>query len=149
MMSSTKCQYAKQFYLDRVAELRNQLAFGDIFVFVGAMSVLRGIDNIIGDGLFWNDSHCLSLLTPWQYQLPQAFKLKDLQEGFCLNRAGDELRLNLTHEEDKHLSLDLVNGTLTIAAGGFLNDIQDAINHKFPDSPEAEAYLTQNPLISS
>lgn len=121
-MTEVTLGYAEQFLQDRVSELRNQVKFGDAWVFVGAFTVLNILAQLRGGA---------DTSLPARYSKLEDHVIFDslfkLTNFFSLNR-----NIAITHVNSLHLKKK--GGRVNLAAEPFLNDISIAITTLFSDA---------------
>jgi hypothetical protein len=149
--------YAEAYLLDRIKELRHQVPHGNPFVFLGAFTLLELLTRGLGDGSDVASTYltfCGKELPPEaEKALRNSLVFHSPLTTFSLNCPEDKFKLNLTHEEENHLSVEETERgvKVTIAANSFLDDMENVIKNIFSSAkslPVREArlfvYLNEN-----
>lgn len=120
-MKEITLEYGKQYLLDRVLELRNQIPNGDPFVFLGAACVRSAVKELVPCS-YW-------------YSIELNKKYKDLFSALEVSSSSFSLNgfdVELTHDSSKHLSVK-PNGRTVYAAKETLDYLQDIIEYIFKE----------------
>lgn len=153
----------RQYFLDRVKELKNQVPNKDPFVFLGAFAVLNALGRVFNGGIYtalrdfgaYEDDAAGVIATAAERMfrgftlteepeeseriLSCSKALKDLVINVYDERESSSPRikkLDLSHRDRQHLKRN--NRKLTIGAGAFLEDVEKAINGAFDSIKDDE-----------
>lgn len=163
----------RQYFLDRVKELRNQVPNKDPFVFLGAFAVLNAVGRLFNSSIY-DSLHRFGEYDENEAETVQA-GARFMFEGFTLTAPVYEDRvvesrtmsechyifsdapervnkLNLSHKDRYHKSYKA--GKLTLSVGAFLEYVEKVINGAFDSIKDDElagakvfVKLNETPLI--
>lgn len=125
-MDDITLEYAEQYLLDRVDELLNHdVKAGTPFVFMSGMVILNAIKTL------YDKPHLSEHFIGKEYLTVPLESLNTAMTTFNLTRSPfgplRAIKLNLTHDDSKHLTWGPGRGVVTIAARPFLLDIKKSI----------------------
>jgi hypothetical protein len=124
--------YTRQFHLDRIGELRQQVKDGTPFVFLGALAVLKGSTKLIAHT---GTSSPTSAIQAWfasENRLYSFSQIGNLPEALSSGLTTKGSQICLTHVEEDHMTFR--DGKLVISAGKFLDDVESIIKKQFDRS---------------
>lgn len=148
-MAVIQVETARQYFLDRVGELRAQVPHGNPFVFTGAFQVLNGLARVFNSSVYGllkdfggfteNEAEVTAAgarlmfegftLTSPVYEGRVAYSYVVCDKPWA-ELDGEVKKLNLSHKDRQHKNHSK-DGKLTLSAGAFLEDVESIINKAF------------------
>lgn len=159
----------RQYFLDRVKELKNQVPNGDPFVFLGAFALINELSHLFTDGYradllvnaFGYEPKVAQVVSEAGHRMFNNFSLEQAPSqscgsiyiGYGQREEEDPVKkVNLSHKNRDHLKIK--DAKVTLAAKAFLEDLEDAINILFDSIRDDEVAnakvfvkINETPLI--